>query len=182
MPRINKFNLALLISAVSVGGALAADPIAYPTSVSQEPVAVYDNSGFDWTGFYAGVYGSVQDYTAGNWEYGLGVDVGANYQYDFFVLGAELAVSGLTNGTTGRGYGQALGRAGVVVTDDILLYAAGGYGGDFSSGDRHWLAGGGIEYAINDAVSLRGQYLHGFAATAASTDTNQFTIGANYHF
>jgi outer membrane immunogenic protein len=181
MPSIKKISFALMMSAMTAGSAVAADAIGYPTSVSPEPVPVYDNAGFDWTGFYAGVYGTAQDYN-NNWEYGLGVDLGANYQFDFFLLGGEVAFSGLGNGTTGRGYGQALARGGVVVTDEMLIYAAGGYGGDFSSGDRHWLAGGGLEYAVTDNISLRGQYLHGFAANAGATDTNQITFGANFHF
>lgn len=181
MPRLNKLTLALMFGALSATSAVAADAVGYPESVAPAPAPVYNDASFDWTGFYAGIFASTQNYTT-NWEYGLGVNLGANYQIDYFLLGGEVALSGLTNGTTGRGYGQALGRGGVVITDELLAYGAGGYGADFWSGDRHWLAGGGLEYAVTENVSLRGQYLHGFAASAGATDTNQFTIGANFHF
>ena len=91
-----------------------------------------ETPGFDWNGFYAGVHGTAQNGSASGLQYGLGVQAGVNAQFDFYLLGAEVAVSGLAdNGTVGETtYGQILGRAGLVVSDNVAIYAAGGYGID----------------------------------------------------
>lgn len=174
--------LSVAFGALSATGALAADAVGPVLNTAPQPLPVYDADQFDWNRFYAGVFGVGQD-LAGIWEYGAGVNVGVNVQHDFYLFGAEAALLGLTDGTTGHAYGQVLGRAGLVVTDEAVIYGALGYGADFgASGDQHILAGGGLEYAVTQDVSVRGQYLHGFGATAGSTDTNQVTIGLNYHF
>lgn len=178
MSPLKKIAVAALASVALTGGAFAADAVGYVAPAA--PVVSYDDNQFDWNRFYAGVYGVGQDYN-NNWEYGVGVNAGVNAQFDFFLLGGEVAVHALTDGPTGRVYGQVLARGGLVVTDEVLVYAAGGYGIDFSSSpDEHWLLGGGLEYAVTDDISIRGQYLHGFAQTG--TDTDQISVGVNFHF
>ena len=145
------------------------------------PIAEGD-TGFDWSGFYAGVYGVVQTSPAWDTQYGLGVDIGANAQFDFFLVGAEVAIHGLTGGAIDTAYGQVIGKAGVVLTDDVLLYAAAGYGNDLGApAEDDALLGGGVELAVSDDVSLRAQYLHGFALSGGN-DKDQVTLGANFHF
>ena len=79
-------------------------------------------------------------------------------------------------------YVQTLGRAGVAATDDVMIYAAGGLGVDVGPvGGTDALVGGGVELGVGDALTLRGQYLHGFAITGANPK-NQVSIGANFHF
>jgi len=171
-----------LVLMALAGGAQAADLVNKGVvTTAPEPAMNYDDDQFDWSRFYIGAFGSAQDY-AGAWEGGGGVLAGVNAQFDFYLLGGEVAISGLTDGNNSRAYGQILGRGGLVITDEMVAYGAAGYGVDFTAGDRHILAGGGLEYAVTDAISVRGQYLHGFANTAASTDTNQITFGLNYHF
>ncbi len=48
----------------------------------------------------------------------------------FKALGAEVAVQGLTGGSGETSYGQVLARGGVLVADDLALYATAGYGID----------------------------------------------------
>lgn len=180
MSPIKTIAAAALVSVALTGGAFAADAAGYVAPAT--PVISYDDSQFDWSRFYVGIFGAGQDY-AGTWEYGAGINAGVNAQFDFYLLGGEVAISALTDGTTSRAYGQVLARGGLVVTDEVLVYAAGGYGIDLSTApDQHWLLGGGLEYAVTENISVRGQYLHGFASTAASTDTNQVTLGVNFHF
>ncbi|WP_297113395.1 porin family protein [uncultured Devosia sp.] len=175
--------LAVFASLSLAGGTMAADLITVPVSTQAElPVA--GDAGFDWDGFYAGVHGVAQNGATSGTQYGLGVHAGVNAQFDFYLLGAEVAVSGLAdNGTVGEtSYGQILGRAGLVVSDNVALYAAGGYGIDLGvPAEEDALLGGGVELSVTDNVSVRAQYLHGFPLQGGN-DKNQFTLGASYHF
>jgi outer membrane immunogenic protein len=169
---------------LSCAPAFAADAIAYTTSAPDAAAMPVADGKFDWNGFYAGVYGVTQFSPGRGAQYGAGLDLGLNAQYDFYLLGAEVAAHGLNSSddSSGTSYGQVLARGGVLVTDDVAVYAAAGYGLDLGPADNsQWLLGGGLEMAVTDNVSLRAQYLHGFANTGEET-TNQVTIGANYHF
>jgi outer membrane immunogenic protein len=167
---------------VPFGAAHAADAIALPITSGAAEMPVHDEGGFDWSGFYAGVYGVGQWSPVGGTQYGLGVDVGVNAQLDFFLVGGEVALHGLTGGAIDTAYGQVLGRAGVVITEDVLLYAAAGYGVDLGlPAEDDFLLGGGVEVAVTEDISLRAQYLHGFPISGGNPK-EQFTLGANFHF
>ena len=143
---------------------------------------VNEDAGFDWSGFYAGIYGVGQHSSAGDTQYGLGVQAGVNAQFDFYLLGAEVAVHGLTGSAGNTSYGQILGRAGLIVSDDVAVYAAGGYGIDLGAPtEDDALLGGGVEVAVNQNVSLQAQYLHGFPISGGNPK-DQFTVGAKFHF
>ncbi len=173
--------IAGLVAMLPAGGALAADAITVPTSTPVE-MPVTEAPAFDWSGFYAGVYGAGQFNDARDDQFGLGVSAGVNAQFDFYLLGAEVAVQGLTGDVGDTSYGQILGRAGLVVTDDVVIYAAGGYGIDLGAPQEDdVLVGGGVELALTDAVSVEAQYLHGFPLSGDNAK-DQFTVGANYHF
>jgi outer membrane immunogenic protein len=176
-----KIALATLATAVMSGSAMAADLITVPTSTPAE-LPVYEDAGFDWSGFYAGLYGGVQNSPVGGTQYGLGVMAGVNAQFDFYLLGAEVAVQGISGGNTNTSYGQILGRAGLVVSDNVVVYAAGGYGIDLGvPEEQDALLGGGVELALTDNVSVRAQYLHGFPVQGSNAK-DQFTVGAAFHF
>lgn len=177
----NKIVLATLATALMSGSAFAADLITVPTSTPVE-MPVYEDAGFDWSGFYAGLYGGIQNSPVGDMQYGAGVMAGVNAQFDFYLLGAEVAVQGITGGNTNTSYGQILGRAGLVVSDNVVVYAAGGYGIDLGVPEEDdVLLGGGVELAVTDNVSVRAQYLHGFPLSGGN-DKDQFTVGAAFHF
>lgn len=181
MSVFDKAVLAALLITTPMTGALAADTITLPTTTPVE-VPIHEEGGFDWSGFYAGLYGGAQPSEVGDDQYGLGVAAGVNTQFEFYLLGAEIAVHGLTGGIGDTSYGQILGRAGLVVTDDVVVYAAGGYGLDLGAPEEDdALVGGGVELAVTDNVSVRAQYLHGFPVTGEN-DKNQVTVGANFHF
>lgn len=186
MNSFKKVALAALLSTTAFSGALAADAVTTaPPPIASIPVV--DQGGFDWDGFYAGAsVGGIYDISAEETDWTLGGQVGVNTSFDFFLLGAEVAIDGVFDDET-YAYGSALGRGGVVITDEMLAYAAVGYGSDFSANNGvgdHILAGGGLEFAVTDDVSLRGQYLYGFdqAKDASSSDIHKFTVGANFHF
>jgi outer membrane immunogenic protein len=176
--------LAVLATALTMGGAFASDVLTVSTSTA--PVAavpVHDVPAYDWSGFYAGIFTGVQTGADRGTQYGLGVGAGVNLAFDFYLVGAEVTVQGLAGDVGESSYGQILGRAGLIVNDDVAIYAAGGYGIDLGAPDAEdYLMGAGVELMLNDSVSFRAQYLHGFPATTDGEDRNQFTLGASYHF
>lgn len=180
MSLIRKLAIAAVLAMAPLP-VVAADAITYETSAPLSAIPVAD-AGFDWNGFYGGVYGAGQFSAGRGNQYGLGIDLGVNAQFDFYLVGAEVAVQGLAGGEGESSYGQVLAKGGVLVADDLALYATAGYGIDLGVPDQsNWLLGAGVEMAITDNVSLRAQFLHGFEAEG-SNPTNQVTIGANYHF
>ncbi|KKB09600.1 outer membrane protein [Devosia chinhatensis] len=173
---------AACLALAAVTPAAAADPITVPiSSLAELPISDTDANG--WDGFYAGIYSGVQDSTAGGTQFGIGVNAGVEVQFDFYLIGTEVAVQGLSDDGAGETvYGQILGRAGLVVSDDVAVYAAGGYGIDLGPPDEQdILAGGGIELSLTDSVSVRAQYLRSFP-TVGDNPKNQFTVGATYSF
>jgi outer membrane immunogenic protein len=172
-----------LVLAAASSGAFAADLITYPTSTHEQvPVAPAGSSSVDWNGFYAGIYGVGRSTTVQGAQYGAGVDLGVNTTFNFVLVGAEVAVEGLGGGSGSTSYAEAIGRGGILVGGNTLVYGAAGYGIDTGTPDEtDVLAGGGLEYALTNSVSLRAQYLHGFPATGADSK-NEVTLGAQFHF
>ncbi|HVX80451.1 MAG TPA: porin family protein [Devosiaceae bacterium] len=171
------FGATLVVST----GAMAADLIGYSTSTDKSLPVTTASPGYDWSGFYAGVFGAYQKSAASGDALGGGVDLGVNTTFNFVLAGAEVAVVGLDNGAGATPYVQGIGRAGVLLTDNLVAYGAAGFGLDPNAGAGDVLAGGGLEYAVTDALSLRAQYLHGFP-TSGSDAKDQFTLGAQFHF
>jgi outer membrane immunogenic protein len=180
MRRLAQVSLSVLVTVLAVNSGSAADDITIPISTREE-LAVADTTAFDWSGFYAGLYGGVQFGTGS--QAAAGLNVGINTQFDFYLLGAEVAVSGLADDGAGEtSYGQILGRAGLVISDNMVVYAAGGYGIDLGPpSEEDILLGGGVELSVTDSVSVRAQYLHGFP-TIGGSPKEQITFGAAYHF
>lgn len=175
-----RLMLAGVLLATTAGAATASDLIAVPMGSSE--VAVPVATGFDWSGFYAGVYGVVQSSSARGTEVGAGIEAGVNAQFDFFLIGGEVALHGLTGDTIDTAYGQVTGRGGVLVTDDLLAYASAGYGMELSgTGERDFLAGGGLEYAVSDDISINAEYLRGFDVEGGNPK-DQISLGARFHF
>ncbi len=180
--RVRVAGMAALALLLSGFAARAADLITYPTSSNQSLPVAEAPGGFDWSGFYAGVYGAYQPSAATGDRFGIGIDAGVNATFDFVLAGAEVAVQGLYGSGNAGAYAQVTGRAGLLVGDGALLYGAAGYGLDTSasnSGDV--MAGGGVEFAVTDALSLRAQYLRAFPVAGSATQ-QQVTLGAQFHF
>ncbi|MDR3470949.1 MAG: hypothetical protein P4M09_04560 [Devosia sp.] len=177
-----------LVAAIALAGltgpvtARAADLISYPTSTAQQLGVAPATGAYDWNGFYAGVFGAYQHGATSGDRYGFGIDAGVDTTFNFVLAGAEVAVLGLGGDAGGTASVQGLGRAGLLLTDNALLYGAGGYGIDLASpGDGDVLVGGGLEYALGNGTSLRAQYLHGFPVTGTDAK-EQVTLGAQFHF
>jgi outer membrane immunogenic protein len=181
MRLFNKLALAIAMGVALTGASVAADSIAYSTSTAAQ-VPVHDDVPFDWNGFYAGLYGAGRTSPVQGDQFGVGVNAGINLAFDFYLVGAEVALEGLTGDQGDTSYADVLARGGLLVTDDVLVYAAAGYGVDTGAPDEtDFLLGAGAEFAVTDNVSIRAQYLHGFPVTGEN-GKDQVTFGANFHF
>lgn len=172
-----------LLACVVPGAAWAADAYSVPLSTPGAALPVYDAPrGFDWDGFYAGFFGAVQSSPDYDTQLGIGFDVGVNAQFDFFLIGGEVAIQGLTGDTFDTAYGQVIGRAGLLLTDQVLVYAAAGFGADLNgAGETDALLGGGVEVAVTEDLTVGAQYLHGFDLEG-DNPKDQITLGAKFHF
>lgn len=184
MKRSLRYALIGLVLSLAPSGAQAADLIRVPTSGIMEVPVHEQDAGFDWSGFYAGVFAGISSGSDGS-QAAIGLQAGVNAQFDFFLVGAEVAVQGLPEGQPDLGstaQGQILARAGLVVDDNVLVYAASGYGLDLSTPEQsEILVGGGLEFAVSDQFSLEAEYLHGFPLENGDA-SDRITFGANFHF
>jgi outer membrane immunogenic protein len=194
------FKRLIVLTAVLATGSTAA--IAADLTTPYVAPSSYSVSGFDWSGFYVGVAGgygtshftatSVATGVVNSADHGggmLGVTVGANTQFDQFVLGVEGDV--LWSGMGGSGacsaapafscsssvdwQGTLRARAGFAV-DSVLLFATGGLAfggvsastngaaapatGSYSGTGVGFTVGGGIELAVTEQVSLKAEYAY----------------------
>lgn len=182
--RTSRLTIAGIFIGLAMSPAMAADLYSVPISSNVVGVPVSSNvaQGFDWDGFYAGIYGVAQNSPDYDTQWGLGLDLGVNAQFDFFLVGAEVAIQGLSGETFDTAYGQVLGRAGLVVSDQVMIYAAAGFGADLTGSDEvDALLGGGVELAVTEDVTLGAQYLHGFDLEG-DNPKDQVTVGARFHF
>jgi outer membrane immunogenic protein len=191
--------------------AFAADmPIAPPPVQAVVP----EEASFDWSGFYVGAYGGygwgeVDDSASGAADIEgaiAGGTVGYNYQMGQFVIGLEAdgGWSGIDNEDDNALFDSSIdwlstvrGRVGFAI-DNFLIYGTGGaaigevtfdQGGVEDSDTRiGWTAGGGIEAALTDNISVKGEYLYVDLGEeeilGADVDVNAHTVkgGINYRF
>ncbi|QYO78455.1 outer membrane protein [Devosia salina] len=192
-------SLAIGVSAAAlmVGGAHAADLII-PTT----PEPIYAPAGFDWEGLYIGArlggqFVGADTYAAGNvtpsTTYGVvGAAVGVNFiPMDPVLLGVEVTADYMWNTTaavTSSGEFFANLRAGAIVTDNAMIYALGGVGfNNTTAGSTGvYQLGGGVEFAVNDVVTVRGEVVGQGDFDSAGADTffeaTKATVGVFYHF
>ncbi|QQR40723.1 outer membrane protein [Devosia rhizoryzae] len=194
-------SLAIGVSAAAlmVGGAQAADLII-PTT----PQPIMESYGFDWDGFYVGarVGGQFKDggTTFGNVLTGggnvtngvIGAAAGVNFIVaDPFLIGAEVTGDYIWGNGVDTGEFFANLRAGAVVTDSVLVYALGGVGvqtGNNGVGTTGlYQLGGGVEFAVTDAVTVRGEVVgqgdfNNGGVNDRFFETAKATVGVFYHF
>jgi len=166
--------------AALAGGASAADLMTLP--ISSDKAVTVAGGDYDWNGFYAGVYGVTQSSAVGGVQYGLGLNIGVDAKFQMVLAGGEIDFQGLTGPAGDTASIQAMGKAGVAVTNDLVLYALAGAGADMGAAPAtNALLGGGLQLAVTDSVSVDARYLHGFALSGANPK-DQVTLGAKFHF
>jgi outer membrane immunogenic protein len=182
---VRSLSLGVAAAALLSSGAMAAD-LFIPTT----PEPIYESAGFSWDGLYAGVeaggFFNDTDDTRGL----IGAVVGVNFTVsDPIVLGVELQGDYIFENDAGTDAGLflALGHVGAVVTDQVLVYAAGGFGSTSQSGVSNgvYALGAGVDFAVTDNVSIRGEVL-GLGAFDDGNDDffdgAKATVGVFYHF
>lgn len=192
---VRSLTLGVAAAALMVGGAQAADLII-PTT----PQPVYTPAGFDWEGLYIGArlggqFTGTTGYagTTNSTTYGVvGAAVGVNFiPVDPILLGVEVTADYNWNsaaGVTSTSEFFANLRVGAVVTDNAMVYALGGVGisNDGATSQGVYQLGGGVEFAVTDAVTVRGELVGqgDFSAGAGDAffESTKATIGVFYHF
>lgn len=186
---VRSLSLGVAAAALMVGGAQAADLII-PTT----PQPIYAPAGFDWEGLYVGARVGGQ-FTGAN-PYGnqainttsgvLGAAVGVNFiPVDPVLLGVEVTGDWNWNNVTSTGEFFANLRVGAVVTDSALIYAIGGLGVQTQAAGSTgvYQLGGGVEFAVTDAVTVRGEIVgQGAFNTNPFFESAKATVGVFYHF
>jgi outer membrane immunogenic protein len=104
-----------------------------------------------------------------------GGQVGYNFQFNQLVLGVEGDIS-FTDWHETDAFGTVRGRLGYA-WERILPYVTAGLA--IADSETGWTAGGGVELAVSDNISLRGEYLH---FDVADIDGDIVRAGINFRF
>jgi len=205
--------------ALSIGSAFAADL----PSRKEAPVYIPPPPLLTWTGFYAGVnlgggwQSNVGDYdstyyilsggavSAANNSGGVvgGGQIGYNYQFGSFLVGAEADFQGTSIGfhrsnffLGGNGigvnlpwFGTVRGRAGYLITPTLLVYGTAGFAyGEvqgnwtgFTNTRTGWTAGGGVEWMFAPNWSAKAEYLFADLDSGGRTTFTGYQWGYHYH-
>ena len=165
------------------------------------PAPAYYAPAFSWTGFYAGInggYGWSSSFADNAKGAVYGGQLGYNWQLGSFVLGLEGDFQGSTikasqnlgggvtvegkipafatvRGRVGYAFNRALiyGTGGWAYTDSKLKISGPGGSAEASNWSSGWTLGGGLEWAVWDRWSVKGEYLY-----VASGDTTVTIVGA----
>ncbi len=139
---------------------------------------VYDSPLFDFEGLYIGATGG-GGFT-GTMYGTVGVVVGANFAItDGIIAGVEFQGDTYWNGAGFAAYDAlALGRIGGFVADNAMLY--GDLGAGVLSGTPVYAFGGGVEMAMTDQLSVRGD-LQGVGAFGGAPSAAKATVGLLWH-
>ncbi len=189
---VRSLTLGVAAAALVAGGAQAADLII-PTT----PEPIYAPAGFDWEGLYAGVrlggqftgtdaYGNAPVSTTSGV---IGAAVGVNFiPVDPILLGVEVTGDYNWSNVTSTSEFFANLRVGAVVTDNAMVYAIGGVGYQNQTAGTVgvYQLGGGVEFAVTDAITVRGEVVGQGDFTNVGADSffesTKATVGVFYHF
>lgn len=167
--------LKAIFLAIAMTAGLAVAPAA-----AQDAFGGYNYDmglGFDWDGFYSGVYGGGVPVSDGDPSFSGGIFSGVNVALDqTFVLGAEAQLG--ADFDTDFALDALILVKGGAAFGDALVYATGGTG--YVAGDFGYAFGGGVEYGLTNYVSLRGEAL-GTGAWGAGPNEMRVTAGVAFH-
>jgi outer membrane immunogenic protein len=164
-------RLLLASAAIAVAGtASAADLLT--------PVPITDGQLFDFEGMYFG--GTLGAAWNGSTAGTVGVVVGTNFAItDGIIAGAEFQGDAYFNGGGVIAYDAlGLGRVGGFVGDNTLAYVSAG--GGLAGGSAVYAIGGGVEMAMTDQLSIRGE-VQGLGAWGSTPSVGKANVGLMWH-
>jgi opacity protein-like surface antigen len=165
--------------------AAAAADLPSPPPIAPAPPPPMASPAFDWSGPYIGVYGNVlTNFSAIG--LGAGVQAGFNIQRGSFVAGLELQAGAAYDFGAGAFAvtADANAKLGFALGQRALLYGEAGIGAFYLFGGGffpYWTAGGGLEFAIRDPMTV---YLEAKVLQQLSVATPLiyvFEAGLNWH-
>jgi outer membrane immunogenic protein len=126
----------------------------------------------DWSGFYLGVNGGIAN------EKGVlvGGTIGYNYQSGPWVLGVEADLDATWANVAAPGLGTVRGRIGYAFGQVMPYFTAGWADGDHDTSGS--ALGGGVEFRVLPAVSVKAEYLH----VNLNRPDDIVRLGLNWHF
>lgn len=161
------------LAACTIGSAQAADLLIG----NADPI--YDSALFHFEGFYVGGTLGIGNYPEAGRVGTVGVVAGNNYELtESLVAGVEVQGDIAWNDDQMGLNALILGRFGGYLTDATLLYGAAGAGSVDS--EAAYALGGGIEQAITDSLSVRGELL-GTGGFGGGVDGGKAAIGLLWH-
>lgn len=176
---MNRFAISLAAAAALLSAPVVAADLIVDVP---EPGVVVDDSGFDWDGAFAGVYGAALFGSPITASWGLGGFIGANMTHEQFLLGGIVSAGGFTQGSMdGEWIVQGIGRVGVLATDNIALYGLAGVGYETYNDGLYLPVGAGAEVGFADDLSVRLQYQADYVVDQ-NIWVSSISTGIAFHF
>lgn len=174
MPYTRSFLLAAAAAALIAGGAQASDLLIG----GLDPV--YNSPLFNFEGFYAGASLGIGSFPSTGTVGVVGVVAGTNFTVtDAILAGVEFQGDLLWNDSGVAGIDALfLAKLGFYLTDQTLLYGTAGVG--WVADDVAYGLGAGVEQAITDQVSVRGEAL-ATGAWGGGFDGGKATVSVLWH-
>ena len=174
--RLRSILLGAAVSLLSIAAVRAADP-----GFMADPI--YDSPMFNFDGVYVGVQ------AGGMWQWtpapgvitgDAGAMAGANFSINqSLIAGVEFQGNGFIDMSGLKGWDALfLGHFGGFVTDSAIIYAAAGAGTTDTT--MVYALGGGVEAAVADQLSVRGEVL-ALAPWGSMPTTAKATLGLIWH-
>src|SRR6185437_14144253 len=149
----------------------------YGPAPDYNAVPAYNPAAFNFDGFYLGAQGGgeVGGLQAGS----IGIVAGTNFTVcDPVIAGIEFQADALLKGGGNTYDFFALGRAGMLVSSNLVAYAEAGPG--WTAGAGGYAFGGGAEYALTDVMSVKGE-VQGVGNWGAAPTSAKVQAGLLFH-
>jgi opacity protein-like surface antigen len=168
-------SIKIALLATAAVAALSSATFAADLIVDTPSAPVIDNS-FNWDGPYIGAFLQGQTHPS---AFGLGVDFGVNALMDNILVGGE--ISGAIAWPNHVASGQGTVKIGGLISDQAAIY---GYTGIGSKQYSSWYVpvGAGLEVAINDNTTIKGEAQYNFDLNHSSQNSATVKVGLNWHF